>query len=76
MKDGRIGLFDTKSGITAKVAGPKAEGLAKYIKEQNKKGKKLFGGIVTQKDSNWFYNDGEKYDEADPKQWKILDLDK
>jgi len=76
MKDGRIGLFDTKSGIIAKIAGPKAEGLAKYIKEQNKKGKKLFGGIVIQKDSNWFYNNSEKYDEADPKQWKLLDLDK
>jgi len=73
-KDGRVGLFDTKSGITAKIAGPKAEGLVKYIKEQNKKGKKLFGGIATQKDSNWLYNDREKYDEADPKQWQILDL--
>lgn len=74
MKEGRIGLFDTKSGLTAKVAGPKAEGLARYIKTQNKKGKKLFGGIVIPKDSNWLYNDSEKYDESNTKQWKILDL--
>jgi len=75
LKDGRIGLFDTKSGITAKIAGPKAEGLAHYIKEQNKKGKKLFGGIAIKKDSNWFYNDSEKYNDADLKQWELLDLD-
>lgn len=75
MKDGQIGLFDTKSGITTKIAGSKAEGLAKYIKEQNKKSKNLFGGIVKPQDSNWFYNDKEKYNEADPKQWQILDLD-
>jgi len=74
MKDGRIGLFDTKSGITAKVAGPKAEGLARYIKEQNKKGKKLFGGIAIRKDSNWLYNDSEKYSDTDSKQWELLDL--
>lgn len=74
MKNGQIGLFDTKGGITARVAGPKAEGLARYIKEQNKKGKKLFGGIAIRKDSNWLYNDNEKYNDADPKQWKILDL--
>ncbi len=74
MQDGRIGLFETKGGITAKIAGPKAEGLAKYIKEQNEKGKKLFGGIVIQKDSNWLYNDKEKYDVSDSKSWKFLDL--
>ena len=50
MKDGSIGLFDTKSGITQKVAGPKVDGLNKYIREQNKKGKNLFGGIVTNTD--------------------------
>lgn len=72
MKDGRIGLFDTKLGITAKVAGPKAEGLAKYIKQH--KSKKLFGGIVKPEESNWLYSDSEKYNDADPKQWKVLDL--
>lgn len=76
-KDDRIGLFDTKSGITAKVAGPKAEGLARYIKEENKKGKKLFGGIAIQKGSNWLYWEKEKYqyNENDFSQWGRLDLD-
>jgi type III restriction enzyme len=49
-KNGKIGLFDTKAGITAETAKEKAEGLAKYIKEENKKGKKLFGGIVIERD--------------------------
>ena len=49
-KDGRVGLFDTKGGITAETAKTRAEGLAQYIKEQNAKGKNLFGGIVIEKD--------------------------
>jgi type III restriction enzyme len=75
-KNGRIGLFDTKSGITAKVAGPKAEGLTRYIKEE-KNSKKLFGGIAIQKGSNWLYWEKERYqyDENDFSQWRRLDLD-
>jgi len=54
MKDGSTGLFDTKSGLTRQVAGPKIDGLNAYIKEQNKKGKNLFGGIVTNTDPRKF----------------------
>ncbi len=59
--DGKIGLFDTKSGITAKDAKNRAEGLSKYIKSQNKKGKKLWGGIVVESHGSWLYNDNENY---------------
>lgn len=60
LKDGRIGLFDTKSGFTQKLAGPKIDGLYKYIQSENTKGKKLFGGIVTNTDprnyrGRWIY---------------------
>jgi len=59
LKDGRVGLFDTKSGLTLKAAGPKIDGVYEYIKKEKKKGKKLFGGIVTntQKDykGRWIY---------------------
>ncbi|HCK65815.1 MAG TPA: hypothetical protein DHW49_06090, partial [Anaerolineae bacterium] len=73
-KDGKIGLFDTKEGITAETAKYKAEGLAAYIKEENKKGKKLFGGIVVPKDKSWRFNDSEKYDYSpDLKGWKFLE---
>ncbi len=65
-KDGRIGLFDTKAGITARDAKERAEGLAKYIKSENDKGKNLFGGIVIEKDGSFWYNDQKvyKYDES------------
>ena len=75
-KDGRVGLFDTKGGLTAETAKSRAEGLAKYIAEQNKKGKKLYGGIVLKENNSWRYHDGLKY-EYNPnnlKDWKFLDL--
>ena len=73
-KDGQIGLFDTKSGITAKEAKTRAEGLAKYIKDENAKGKNLWGGIVVHKDGSWRYNDKKvyEYNENDLSEWKYL----
>jgi len=60
LKDGRIGLFDPH-GTQLSDFGPKSDGLQKYIKEQNKKGKKLFGGIVVNTERNyrgrWVYFD-------------------
>ncbi len=77
MKDGRVGLFDTKSGFTAELAKERAEALARYIKEQNKKReKKLWGGIATFKDGSCRYNDSESYggaiSESQASYWKIL----
>ena len=75
-KDGRVGLFDTKGGLTAETAKSRAEGLAKYIAEQNKKGKKLYGGIVLKEKNSWRYHDGLKY-EYNPnnlQDWNFLDL--
>jgi len=75
-KDGTIGIFDTKSGMTAKDAKERAEGLQKYIKEQNKKGNKLLGGIAIYVNGTWRYNDKEKY-EYNPNElssWKILEI--
>jgi type III restriction enzyme len=72
--DGKIGLFDTKSGMTAKDAGARAEGLQKYIKKQ--KGKKIIGGIAIYVNGTWRYNDNEKY-EYNPNnlsEWKVLEI--
>lgn len=60
MQDGSTGLFDTKSGLTRQVAGTKVDGLKAYIQDQNKKGRNLFGGIVTNTDprnytGRWIY---------------------
>lgn len=71
-KNGNIGIFDTKGDLTARVAGPKAEALAKYIKAN----KKLFGGIVLKDKNSWLYHEGLKY-EYNPenlKNWKYLEL--
>ncbi|OGF45101.1 MAG: hypothetical protein A2536_06350 [Candidatus Firestonebacteria bacterium RIFOXYD2_FULL_39_29] len=75
-KDGRIGLFDTKSGMTAEQAGPRAEGLQKYIKKELKKVKKLEGGIVISVKNSWRVNSNDKYkyNKDDLSEWKILDI--
>jgi type III restriction enzyme len=76
--DGKIGIFDPKAGRTAETgdAGPRAEGLQKYIREQNSKGKNLWGGIVIYTGGSWRINDNEKYvyDENNLSSWKILPL--
>jgi type III restriction enzyme len=63
LKDGRIGLCDTKAGFTKQIAGPKIDGLYKYIQSENKRGKNLFGGMVTNTERNyrgrWVYFDKE-----------------
>ena len=71
-KNGSVGLFDTKGDLTARVAGPKAEALAKYIKGN----KKLFGGIVLKDKNSWKYHDGLNYEYKpnDLKKWKFLEL--
>lgn len=59
-KDGRIGIFDTKaSGDREDENKIKGEALQKYIEEENKKDKKLFGGLVI-KDNNQFRINQEK----------------
>ena len=80
LKDGRIGLFDTKAGFTQKLAGSKIDGLFKYIQQENKKGKKLFGGIVVNTDRNyrgrWVYFDkqGNELKDNDFNNWVTLEL--
>jgi len=76
LKGGAVWLLDTKKGQTAEDAKERAEGLAKYIKDQKKKGKKLFGGIVIPAGDQWRYNDNEKYEynPKDLKDWKFLNL--
>ncbi len=73
-KDGTIGLFDTKDGITATTAAPRAEGLAQYVAQENQAGKKLVGGIVIKDGNSWRLNDNKKYNynPNDLSNWKIL----
>ena len=75
MNDGRIGLYDTKGGFTAKTAKPKAEALSRYIRDN--KPRNVFGGITVFENGKWLYNDNEeyKYDGTDFSGWKPLNLD-
>lgn len=75
-KNGSMGLFDTKSGITAKDAVKKAEGLQKYISKENKSGKNLIGGILIHVNGSWLYNDEKKYhyDPENLSNWKVLSI--
>jgi type III restriction enzyme len=80
LKDGRIGLFDTKAGLTKQVAGPKIDGLHKYIQRENKKGKKCFGGIITNTNRNYrgrwvcFYRTSKDFKDTSFDNWVDLSL--
>jgi type III restriction enzyme len=75
--DGRIGLFDTKAGITAASVETKAkaEGLQRYIQEENEKGKNLIGGVVLERGESWRVNDNPEYlyNEDDLREWKFFE---
>ena len=77
LRDGTLGIFETKSGFTAgEDAKERAESLQRYIKKQNKAGKKIIGGIAIYVNGTWRYNDNEKYkyDPDDLSDWKVLKL--
>jgi len=80
LTDGRIGLFEVKEsgdrdGKTYTKA--KAEALQKYIADQ--KNKKLFGGIVIERNRAWHISDKATYDwekceRDDWSEWGILEF--
>lgn len=77
-KDGQLGIFDTKKDRTAETgdAGPRADGLQRYIRKTKAEGKKIWGGIVISVNGTWRYNHKEKY-HYDPKnlsEWEVLDI--
>jgi len=57
-KDGKIGIFDTKSGKTATDTEGRVLALAEKLKEL---GKNFVGGIVLKEGSIWHYNDSKDY---------------
>ena len=78
-KDGRIGLFDPHGRFLADSEA-KNDGLHQYIQKENKKGKKLFGGIVANTDprnyqGRWVYFDRPSKElKNDLSNWKDLEL--
>jgi type III restriction enzyme len=76
-KDGKIGIFDTKAiGDREEENKLKSEALQAYIKQENQKGKNLFGGLVIVDGDHFRFNQQEHYKgfrEA-PEEWDYLDL--
>ena len=72
--DGRIGIFDTKSGWTAESAGQKAQALQKYISEHADLN--LFGGIMNVINECFYLNQSAEYEFSDgvSGDWKLFEL--
>jgi len=76
-KDGKIGLFDTKSGNTIKDAREKSDGLQEYTKKH----KSITGGIVANTNSKdfsgrWmcFKGQGTELNPNDFSNWELLEI--
>lgn len=76
-KDGKIGLFDTKSGNTIKDAREKSDGLQEYTKKQ----KNVSGGIVANTNSKdfsgrWmcYKGQGIELNPDDFSNWELLEI--
>jgi len=78
-KDGRVGIFDTKSGKTAteQETKDKAEALAQKLRAL---GKNYVGGIVVFENGVWYFNNGAKYEYTEGKSinennaWKRFEI--
>lgn len=62
-KDGRIGIFDTKSGNTAANPEGREKGLNERIGAMNEVagGEVFVGGLVVKENGQWYCNDGASY---------------
>ena len=54
----------------------KKQKMKKIIKKQNKKGKRLLGGIIIVKGDSFFINEDEKYkyNPNDLSNWKVFEI--
>ncbi len=61
--DGKIGIFDTKGGFTAKNPEGRAEALAARIAELNRLAgeRRFFGGLCVRENGLWYCNRAEVY---------------
>jgi len=62
-KDGRIGIFDTKAGMTASQPQGRETGLCEKIASMNKdaKAERFVGGLVVRSGGVWYYHTGQGY---------------
>lgn len=60
-RNGKIGFFDTKSGLSAQHTEGRAAGLAKKIELLNSEEQKYMGGIVLLENNQWYINQSINY---------------
>ncbi len=63
-KDGKVGIFDTKSGLTALNPEGREEGLLNKIKELNESGGNYVGGLVVLENNQWYYFFDTKFNDG------------
>ncbi|MCK5296764.1 MAG: hypothetical protein KAJ75_07715, partial [Alphaproteobacteria bacterium] len=71
----KLGIFDTKSaGFQEDDTKEKAEALQQYIKDENSKGKNLFGGIIIKEGDHLRINTKDEYNKYNikPNDWQYL----
>lgn len=61
-RDGRIGIFDSKSGFTAQNSEGRAEGLASKLFELNEDELRFIGGLVVLENNQWYYSASLPYE--------------
>ena len=61
-KNGKVGIFDTKSGFTAQNPEGRAEGLHMKISELNKDGGNYIGGLLVLENNQWYCNQNMPYE--------------
>lgn len=78
-KDGTVGIYDTKAGltITSRDTKLKSDALQEYIKSKSTKEQKLVGGIIDARmDRSFWVCDDPDYDAEDSSKWNIFVIDK
>ena len=63
LKDGRIGIFDTKGGFTASNPEGRETGLYNRIQELNAAAgfEKFIGGLAVMENRQWYFHTGKNY---------------
>ena len=74
LKNGTIGLFDTKTSGSDPDTPEKNNALWQYVEEHRAKGKKMTGGVLVQVGDSWYYPAGLIDDDKTTDDWSRLDL--
>ena len=75
LKNGTVCLFDTKTKDSDPNAPQKHNALIDYMEKENEENhKRLMGGVIIQRDDNWYYCPMKIENTHDLKGWTVLNL--